>query len=70
MSSPVFKCVIYILIASLTSLSAELSNIQNFSDITPGRVVIITIGVLLQALIAVRAFMDQSISTSSNNEPK
>lgn len=66
MSSPVFKCVIYILIASLTSLLAELSNIQNFSDITPGKVVVIVIGVLLQALIAVRAFMDQSISNISN----
>ena len=65
MSSPIFKCVIYILIAALTSLSAELFNIQNFSDVAPGKLIAITISVILQSLVAVRAFMDQSISNNS-----
>lgn len=73
MASPIFKCGIYILIAALTSLSAELSNIQHLTDVTPGKIAAIIIGVVLQALIAVRAFLDQSISnniTSSDNTTK
>ena len=66
MSSPIFKCVIYVLIAALTSLSAELSNIHNFSEVSSIKIVAIVTGIVLQSLIAMRAFLDQSISKESS----
>lgn len=62
MVSPTFKCLIYILIAALTALSAELTNIKEFSEITFLKGVVIATEVILQGLVALRAFLDQSIS--------
>lgn len=60
--SSTFKCVIYILIAALTSLSADLADISNVNAVSSLKVTTILIGIVLQSLIALRAFLDQSIS--------
>ena len=65
MMSPTFKCVIYILIAAFTALSTKLMDVQSFSDITPIKGTVIVLDILLQSLIAMRAFLDQSISNKS-----
>ena len=56
------KCLIYIAIASITAITTDISNYQSFDDITPIKLTHLILNVLLQGLIALRAFLDQSIS--------
>jgi hypothetical protein len=67
MTGPLFKCTIYILISALTALSTELSKYDNLSEITDVKWGVLLSGVILQCLIAVRAFIDQSISKESTS---
>ena len=70
MTGPLFKCVIYVLISALTALSTELSKYDSLSEITDAKWYVIITGIVLQCLIAVRAFIDQSISNQSTSSPK
>ena len=56
------KCIIYIVIASITVITTEISGHQTFDEITPMKLTQITLNVVLQSLIALRAFLDQSIT--------
>lgn len=60
MAGPITRLMIYILIASLTSLMKDFSQFQSFSDISQVTWVLIIINFLLQGLIAWRAYIDGS----------
>jgi len=57
--------ILYFLIAAIPALITDLSAFKSFSEIGSVAAVIITANFLLQGLIAVRAFMDQSISRNT-----
>ena len=61
MTSPTFKCLIYIFVAALTALSTELSSLTN-GEITKDKWIHVVVYVILQSAIAWKAFLDQSIS--------
>ena len=67
MVSPTFKCLNYVLIAALTALAAELSTIEDLSNISSTKIAVIATQILLQSLIAVRAFFDQTLSKNKEN---
>lgn len=68
MIRPVFKCLLYILIAALTALLADLTTFHSFEEISTIKWCSVIINIILQSLIAVRAFLDQAIS--NHIEPK
>jgi hypothetical protein len=57
-----FRATIYFLIAAIPALLVDLGQYKSFASIPDISLVIIGANFLLQGLIAVRAFMDQSIS--------
>ena len=57
-----FRAVLYFSIASLPPLIAELGKYKSFDEITPIAKTIILANCIFQGIIAVRAFVDQSIS--------
>jgi hypothetical protein len=60
MAGPITRLGIYILIASLTSLMKDLSQFQSFDQISAVTFVLILINVILQGLVAWRAYIDGS----------
>lgn len=62
MTSPTFKCLIYVFVAALTALGTELNNITN-GEITKDKWIQIVVHTILQSVIAWKAFLDQSISS-------
>jgi hypothetical protein len=66
MDTSLFKCSIYVLIAALTSVSTELANFHSFDEISPMKWWVIGFSVCVQSLVALRAFLDQSISISKD----
>jgi len=63
-----FRAVLYFSIASIPTLIAELSKYKTFDEITPIAKTIILANVIFQGIIAVRAFVDQSISRATSNK--
>lgn len=70
MSSSIFKCSIYVLISAITAMATEIGKYHNFEEITSLKWSLIGINILLQSLIAVKAFTDQSLSNNSTSTPK
>ena len=70
MNSPIFKCSIYVLISAITAMATEIGKYHEFSEITNLKWSLIGINILLQSLIAVKAFTDQSLSEKSTSTPK
>ena len=66
MNTSLFKCSIYVLIAAITAASTEIANYHNFDEITSMRWYLICSSVVLQSLVAIKAFMDQSMSVESS----
>jgi hypothetical protein len=65
-----FRAILYFSIASIPTLIAELSKYKTFDEITPIAKTIILANVIFQGIIAVRAFVDQSISrVTSDKKP-
>jgi len=65
-----FRASLYFLIASIPPLIAELSKYKTYSDISSIAATIITANCIFQGVIAVRAFIDQSISrTKEERKP-
>lgn len=56
------KAFLYVSIASLTTLIADLSSHKSFSELTDIGLAVIGINFVLQGLIAWRAYLDQSVS--------
>jgi len=63
-----FRAVLYFLIASLPPLIAELGKYKSFNEISPLAKTIILANCVFQGIIAVRAFVDQSISRASHDK--
>jgi hypothetical protein len=63
-----FRAILYFLIASLPPLIAELGKYKTFDEISPIAKTIILANCLFQGIIAVRAFVDQSISRAVNDK--
>ena len=63
-----FRAVLYFSIASIPTLIAELSKYKTFDEITPIAKTIILANVIFQGIIAVRAFVDQSISRATSDK--
>lgn len=60
MAGPITRLMIYISIASLTSLMKDFSQFQTFDQITPITWILILINFVLQGLVAWRAYIDGS----------
>lgn len=67
MNTPLFKCTIYVLIAALTAASTEIANYHSFEEITSMKWYLIGSSVFLQSLVAVKAFLDQSMSAKKQD---
>ena len=61
-----FRALLYFLIASLPPFIAEIGKYKSFTDITSVAATIIIANSIFQGVIAVRAFVDQSISRTSH----
>jgi len=55
------KAILYIGIASLTTLMSDLGDFKSFTEINPVKATLIGVNFILQGLIAWRAFLDQSV---------
>jgi len=56
------RALLYFFIASIPALITDISQFKSFNEISQVGIVVIIANFLLQGLIAVRAFIDQSIS--------
>ena len=63
-----FRATLYFLIASIPPLIAELTKYKSYSEISSIAATIIAANCVFQGVIAVRAFIDQSISRSVNDK--
>lgn len=64
------KAFLYVSIASLTTLIADLSAHKSFSEFTDVGIAIIAINFALQGLIAWRAYLDQSVGRDRAEKEK
>jgi len=62
------RAVLYFLIASIPALMVDLGQYKSFSEISDITLAIIMCNFVLQGLIAVRAFIDQSISRTQKDK--
>jgi len=58
----VFRAALYFFIAAIPALITDISQFKSFNEISQVGIVLIISNFFLQGLIAVRAFIDQSIS--------
>jgi hypothetical protein len=65
MNKPLIKCIIYIIISALTAISTDIVSYHSFSEISSMKWFCLGVNVLLQSLIALKAFLDQSISDTT-----
>ena len=63
-----FRALLYFLIASLPPFIAELSKYKSFNEISSVAKTIILANCVFQGIIAVRAFVDQSISRAAHDK--
>jgi len=58
------RALLYFFIAAIPALMVDLGQYKSFKDLSDITIAVIIANFLLQGLIAVRAFLDQSISRS------
>jgi hypothetical protein len=63
-----FRAILYFSIASIPPLIAELGKYKSFDEISPIARTIIIANCVFQGIIAVRAFVDQSISRAVHDK--
>lgn len=63
-----FRAVLYFFIAAIPALITDLSGYKSYSEISSIAFTIIVANMLLQGFIAVRAFIDQSISRTQKEK--
>lgn len=61
------RALLYMNIAALTSLLTDISAFKTFGEITSIGIAVIIINFVLQALIAWRAYLDQTLSRDEND---
>lgn len=64
------RAILYFLIAAIPALMVDLGQYKSFKDIGDIALAVIIANFVLQGLIAVRAFMDQSISRTKERKEK
>jgi len=64
------RAALYFFIAAIPALMVDLGQYKSFSEISDITVAIIVANFFLQGLIAVRAFIDQSISRTKEKKEK
>ena len=64
------RALLYFLIASIPALMVDLGEYKSFKEISDIALAIIIANFVLQGLIAVRAFIDQSISRTKEKKEK
>lgn len=62
------RAILYFLIAAIPAFMVDLGQYKSFSEITDISLAIIIANFVLQGLIAVRAFIDQSISRTKEKK--
>lgn len=62
------RALLYFFIAAIPAFITDISRYKTFSDITNVAAIIMLANFILQGLIAVRAFMDQSISRTRDEK--
>jgi len=62
------RAFLYFAIAAIPALITDLSGYKSYHDISPIALTIIIANMLLQGFIAVRAFIDQSISRTQKEK--
>jgi len=62
------RALLYFFIAAIPALITDISQFKSFSEISQVGIVVIVSNFLLQGLIAVRAFIDQSISRTQKEK--
>jgi len=62
------RAALYFFIAAIPAFITDISQFKSFSDISQVGLVVIVANFLLQGLIAVRAFIDQSISRTQKEK--
>lgn len=70
MNTSKLKCFIYVLVAALTCLSTELGTIKDFTELSTLKIANIIIAMIIQAVVALKAFMDQSLSNKEEQQEK
>jgi len=65
-NNALLRAILYFLIAALPALITDLGQFRSFSEISQVTAIIIMANFILQGIIAVRAFLDQSISRNSD----
>ena len=68
MNTSKLKCFIYVLVAALTCLSTELGTIKDFTELSTLKIA--NIAMTIQAVVALKAFMDQSLSNKEEQQEK
>ena len=64
------RAVLYFLIAAIPALMVDLNQYKSFKEISDIALAVIIGNFVLQGLIAVRAFIDQSISRTKERKDK
>jgi len=64
------RALLYFLIASIPALMVDLGQYKSFKEISDVALAVIIANFVLQGLIAVRAFIDQSISRTKEKKEK
>lgn len=62
------RAILYFLIAAIPALMVDLGQYKSFSEMSDITIAIIVANFVLQGLIAVRAFIDQSISRTQKEK--
>jgi len=62
------RAILYFFIASIPAIMVDLGQYKSFSEITDITLAVIICNFVLQGLIAVRAFIDQSISRTQKEK--
>lgn len=63
-----FRALLYFLIAAIPPLIAELGKYKSYGEVSAIAATIIAANCIFQGVIAVRAFIDQSISRNVNDK--
>lgn len=67
-NNALLRAILYFFIAALPALITDLGQFRSFSEISQVTAVIMMSNFILQGIIAVRAFLDQSISRNSDKK--
>lgn len=69
-SNGLLRGALYFFIAALPAFITDISQFKSFSEISQISVAVIIANFILQGLIAVRAFIDQSLSRNDDKKTK